>query len=265
MPPSAALGPGRTAVVTGAAAGIGRAIVRALTGRGMNVVLADRDAEKLDEAVRELGEGVRGVVCDVADGDAVAGLREAALHAFGRVDILCSNAGVVAPFAPIWAHDEQSWKRVLDVNLWGVIHGMRAFVPHFVAQGHGHLVNIASMAGVTTIPFNGIYNASKHAVVSLTETLAAELEELAPGVGATVVCVGRVATGIGEEQRAQSSGMFVPREREGVARSTLVLDADRVAAMVIDAIEARRLHLFTHPDARPRMQARIDRLLMDLV
>ena len=167
---------GKTAVVTGAGSGMGRAFAERFARAGMNVVLADVEAPKLDEAVAAIeatGAAAIGVVTDVTDGAAVDRLRDAAIERFGRVHVLCNNAGV-AGNGPSGGNfvNEAEWRWVLEVNLWGVVHGHRAFLPHLVEHGDGHIVNTASMAG--HFPGHSAYSASKWAVNGFTGTLRSQ-------------------------------------------------------------------------------------------
>jgi NAD(P)-dependent dehydrogenase (short-subunit alcohol dehydrogenase family) len=262
---------GQIAVVTGAASGIGFALADAFSQRGLRVALADVERPALDAAVAALadrGAPVVGVPCDVADPVQVENLRDRVIQEFGRVDLVCNNAGVVVPFGPMWERPVADWRWVIDVNLWGVVNGVVTFVPVLVAQGSGHVVNTASMAGVTTIPFNGLYNATKHAVVSLTETLAAELLARSTGVGATVLCPGLVSTRIGEAARNRPDrGAEAAARRDSdvlpAQQQAATLQADAVAAQTLRAIEDNRLYLFTHPNAADRIRQRADRVLAD--
>jgi NAD(P)-dependent dehydrogenase (short-subunit alcohol dehydrogenase family) len=271
VPPAMKLEEGQVAVVTGAASGIGFALAGALSRRGLPVVLADVEQPALNTAVTALqvrGSAVRGIRCDVTDPAQVEALGDLVIQEFGRVDVVCNNAGVMVPFGPMWQRSRADWRWVIDVNLWGVVHGVMTFVPVLVAQGNGHVVNTASMAGVTTIPFNGLYNTTKHAVVALTETLAAELQERSPGVGATVVCPGLVSTRIGEAARnrpdgREEGGASALPDRVPAQQRAVILDADVVAAQTLTAIEQNRLYVFTHPGAADRIRQRADRLLAD--
>lgn len=246
---------GNVAVITGAASGIGFALCKELAARSARLVMADINEELLQQSASEIGGEDRVVArrCDVSLADDVAALRTCALDAFGRVDMIVNNAGVVLPFRPMWEHGDKDWDWLLRINLSGVINGIRAFVPGFVAQGSGHVVNTASMAGVTVIPFNGVYNASKHAVVSLTETLAAELAQRAPGVHATVVCPGLVPTGIGAKGPPNST-----LSRKAIAPEAVphTIDVALAAARIIAGVEADKVYVFTNPGARERIEAR---------
>jgi NADP-dependent 3-hydroxy acid dehydrogenase YdfG len=263
---------GKTAVVTGAASGIGLALTNAFAARGLNVVLADVNEDALAAAgdvVRSKGGRAVECRCDVAVADEVERMRARALRNFGRVDIICNNAGVMLPFEPTWQHSLAEWKWLLGINLMGVVHGIQTFLPLLVEQRSGHLLNTASMAGVATIPFNGPYNASKHAVVALTETIAAEMVQLRLPIGATVLCCGLVATGIRSSVQKRPGAAAYNGEAAGSATTPTEaggnhLSADEVAALVMKAIEINQLHVFTNPGSAERIQARIDRLVADL-
>src|SRR3972149_5140643 len=168
----------RVAVVTGAASGIGRAIAERLAAEGMKVVLADIEEEALAKTEGELkakGKTALAVPADVSKAGEVEALAKKAIDAFGAVHILCNNAGVAPPGGPLWERTVADWQWVLGANLWGVIHGIRTFIPIMRAQDtEGHIVNTASMAGVASGARVGIYNATEHAVVTLSETLYQE-------------------------------------------------------------------------------------------
>lgn len=264
---------GQAAVVTGAASGIGYALAAQLAGRGVSVAMADIEGPAVVAAADSLtqrGAHILRQVCDVSDQAQVNALHDAAFSEFGRVDMVFNNAGVVLPFRGLWEHDLKDWTWLMGVNLWGVVHGMRAFVPGFVEKGSGHVVNIASLAGVGTYPFNGPYNAAKHAVVALTETLADELAEVAPGVRATVVCPGFVATRIRDAdrnrpERLRVSGLDQPAARSFSSPSATSpqLTADQMARLALEGVEKDKLHVFT-PGAEAPVEARFARLIQDL-
>ncbi|MBX3283750.1 MAG: SDR family NAD(P)-dependent oxidoreductase [Acidimicrobiales bacterium] len=267
---------GKVAVVTGGASGIGLALVRAFLEEGMRVVAADVEAAALERAVADLPEGaeVEAVVCDVSDGAQVDALRDRAVERFGTVHVVCNNAGVSAG-APVWEHSVEDWEWVLGVNLWGVIHGIRAFTPLLIEQGEGHVVNTASMAGLTSMPFSAIYNVSKHGVVTLSETLFADLAMVgASGVGVSVLCPGWVQTRIHEAGRNRpevAGGDAVDEDPQraalragfaeyiaGVIASGL--DPADVAALVVDAIRTDRFYVLTHPEWAPMITGRTERI-----
>ena len=271
------LAPGMISVVTGAASGLGRSLALQFAARGLSVVLADVEAGPLSDAVAAVeatGAPALGVPTDVRSGDQVAALAAATLERFGRVDVVVNNAGVSAMPVPMWAYEVNDWEWVLSVNLWGVVHGVRAFVPHLVAQNSGHVVNTASMAGVSAGPSLGPYMTSKHAVVGLSEGLAADLAIAAPGVGVTVVCPGQMLTNIVSAERNRPEGLagtdriFDDAELRAVTEwmatvSGPDMTSDDAAAAVIDGIEADRLHVAPNGSI-VGVRARVDRLLADL-
>lgn len=258
---------GRVAVVTGGASGIGRAIAERTAAEGMRVVLADVEEPALDLAVHELreqGRDVIGVVTDVSDAAAVERLRDEALEAFGAIHLVCNNAGVTvnSDRGPaeaglglrLWeqSHDAFSW--LFDVNLWGVVHGIRAFVPVLLEQEEGHLVNTGSELGLLTREHYGIYTATKHAVVALSETLARQLA--GSSVGVSVLCPGPVDTRIGVAERnrpgRERETYRPPPVRRGAAGETVppieFMDPADVAAQVLEAVRDERFYILTHGD-----------------
>ena len=255
---------GKAAFVTGGASGIGLALGRAFAAAGCRVMLADIEEAALAEAVRSLegvGPDIRGVVCDVADPDSVDRATEAAIAAFGKVHILCNNAGVGAA-SSIDDIPLASWRWVLDVNLMGIVHGVRAVLPHIRAHGEGgHIVNTASMAGMIAAG-RGFepYAATKFAVVAMSEGLAGELKPL--GVGVTVLCPGWVRTRILESRRNR-------QERYGhapnVSRYPTIPDGamepEAVAERVLAAIRDDELYAFTHPEMRGALEERFQAIL----
>jgi NAD(P)-dependent dehydrogenase (short-subunit alcohol dehydrogenase family) len=252
---------GKTAFVTGGASGIGFALGRAFAEAGMKVMLADIETDALAAAVkslRDLGPEVRGVACDVADPISVERAAEASCEAFGNVHVVCNNAGVGGG-SGIDDISLDNWRWVLDVNLMGVLHGIRAFLPRIRAHGEGgHIVNTASMAGVHSGLGFSPYSASKFAVVNMSEGLATQLAPL--GIGVTVLCPGFVRTRISESARnrpgrygparppdpASPAGALAARLAE-LGRSGL--DPSDVAAQVLAAIREDELYVFTHHDA----------------
>jgi NAD(P)-dependent dehydrogenase (short-subunit alcohol dehydrogenase family) len=268
---------GQAAVVTGAAQGLGRAITAELARRGVSVVMADRQDGALHQAADEIGaEGgiVLPAVVDVADADAVADLAEQAAQRLGRIDLLVNNAGI-APTGgkPLWEADLAQWRRIIDVNLLGVLHGVRAFVPHLVAQGHGHVVNIASLAGLTGTPLSASYGVTKHGVVALSEALRAEFAMLGHPIGVTVVCPGFIRTPMvdgmremtGAEDWMQRFGDDATQLLEAI-KSTMsdMLEPEEAARRILDAVQADLLHALPSGDiadgARARAQTILDAL-----
>jgi NAD(P)-dependent dehydrogenase (short-subunit alcohol dehydrogenase family) len=261
---------GRTAFVTGGASGIGLALGRVFANAGMNVMLADIETDALAAAVESLrnaGPEVDGVVCDVADAASVEHAANAAFEAFGNIHVVCNNAGVGGG-SGIDDISLDTWRWVLDVNLMGVLHGIRAFLPHLRAHGEGgHFVNTASMAGMNSGLGFSAYVASKFAVVGMSEGLARQLGPL--GIGVTVVCPGFVRTGIWESGRNRQERYGPPRPPDpasaaGKLLAELVelgrsgLDPAEVAAQVVGAIRADELYVFTHAGAdwRAELEAR---------
>jgi NAD(P)-dependent dehydrogenase (short-subunit alcohol dehydrogenase family) len=259
---------GRAAFVTGGASGIGFALGRAFAQAGMNVMLADIEIAALDRAagsLRDLGQPVRGVQCDVADPDSVERAARAAFDAFGKVHILCNNAGVAAG-GGIDRISLDNWQWVIDVNLMGVVYGIKSFLPHMLAHGEGgHIVNTASMAGMINGMGFSPYAASKYAVVSMSEGLALQLQPR--GIGVSVLCPHFVRTGIGDSgrNRPERYGKAQPLDPASPAAALVAelarrieagLDPADVAARVIAAIRNDDLYIFTHPNMRELVQNR---------
>jgi NAD(P)-dependent dehydrogenase (short-subunit alcohol dehydrogenase family) len=253
---------GRTAVVTGAASGMGYAFAEAFLAQGMRVVAADVEAPALADAAERLGQAagsdnVLAVHTDVTDPDSVEALRDAAIERFGRVNVVCNNAGVGGVRDPIGRLDLSDWQWVLGVNLWGVIHGCQAFLPHLMEHGDGHLVNTASIAGHVSLPFMGPYNVSKHGVVTLSETILHELAHASSTVGVSVLCPGFVATRLVDADRNRPEHLVRPlaeaddqeaRDRERAVGRELLSQKKppvEVARLVVDAIKDNRFWIFT--------------------
>jgi NAD(P)-dependent dehydrogenase (short-subunit alcohol dehydrogenase family) len=259
---------GKAAFVTGGASGIGLALGRAFAEAGCQVMLADIEESALADAVaslKSIGPDIRGTVCDVADAASLDRAADQAIAAFGNIHILCNNAGV-AGGGGIDTISLDSWRWVLDVNLMGVVHGLRAFLPHIRGHGEGgHIVNTASMAGMLSDGGMGLspYSASKYAVVAISEGLRAELQP--HGIGVTVLCPGYVRTRIVEAARNRQPhyGAHVAT-RNSAAVTELVntgMDSHVVAARVLAAIRDDELYAFTHPDYRPAVEDRFARIL----
>jgi NAD(P)-dependent dehydrogenase (short-subunit alcohol dehydrogenase family) len=246
----------KVAVITGGASGIGRALAQRFASEGARVVIGDVEKSALDIAVSELraaGAEVEGVVTDVTDPAQMQALADAAVARFGGVHIFCNNAGVGGGGLS-WEMPLSTWEWVIGVNLWGVIHGVRAFVPLLVQQPEAHIVNTASVAGLVAAPFMGPYNASKHAVVAISETLHHELAMAAPQVKVSVLCPGWVNTKIAESARNRpehlQDGAVPDADGASLLRGFIekgMPPAD-VAAKVLDAIRAERFWILTHDD-----------------
>ena len=249
---------GKTAVVTGGASGIGLAIGEAFVRRGMNVVLADIEAGPLHEAAERLG--AYAVRTDVGDEESVATLRDAAIERFGQVNVLCNNAGVGGG-GPMSEIPLATWKWTLGVNLWGVVHGVHHFLPHLLSHGDGHIVNTASIAGILSFPGMGPYNVSKHAVLTLSETLYQELLQMGSTVGVTVLCPGFVNTQIIASERNRPENLQAPLAEIDPAMEELravVTDLytktkppSEVADLVADAIVSNRFYCYTDTAFEP--------------
>ena len=260
---------GRVAVVTGAASGIGLALATALAARGMRLVLADIEEQALQRAEQELRAGgaeVIGVQSDVAEQSSVERLANAALERFGAVHVVCNNAGVsLASRAAVWEASTADWQWMLDVNVWGVIHGVRTFVPILLEQEEGHLVNTASIAGLIPAVL-GIYSVTKHAVVAISEAVQLQLAARQAKVGVSVLCPGWVQTRIDDAERNRQ-GRYLDEVPESVpaevvaARRALVAGGTPpglVAESVVDAILAGRFYVLPHPEFMPLVQARFE-------
>jgi NAD(P)-dependent dehydrogenase (short-subunit alcohol dehydrogenase family) len=254
----------RVAVVTGAGSGIGRALALGLAREGARVVVADVDEPAMAAVCREIragGHETMAVRTDVADLAHVRMLADRAFATFGAVHILCNNAGVVVTGGLEHA-TPQDWQWVVGVNLWGVIHGLVAFLPRMIAQGPpGHVVNTASMAGLVASQGLGIYNTTKYAVVGLSETLAKDLRPY--GLGVSVVCPMGVATRIGDAERARPAALRNPPGVSREAPVTLIgraLTPEEVADQTLAAIRAGDLYVITHEEALEPLQRRSARL-----
>ncbi len=254
---------GRVAVVTGAASGIGLAMAQRFAAEGMRVVLSDVERARLEQVTAELREGgheVHHVVADVSRWEDVEGLAAATIVAFGAVHVVCNNAGV-ATRGPTWALTLDDWRWVLGVDLWGVIHGVRAFVPRLLEQGEGgHIVNTASMTGL--LPVRGLagYSVAKMGVVALSEVLALDLDAEQAGVGVSVLLPGFIATRITESDRnrpehlaERAAAPTAPRTTAGVEST---MSVDEVAGMVVDAVRTGEFWILTHPGYRAIIQQR---------
>ncbi len=257
----------RTAVITGAASGMGLAMATRFAEAGMRVVLADIEAGRLVEAtdgLRSRGFDVLGVPTDVADAGAVTALADAAFSAYGTVDVLCNNAGVVKR-ARSWELTDDDWNWVLNVDLWSVIHGLRAFVPRMLTQpGGGHIVNTASMAALLPLPNLAAYSVAKAGVLALSESLQLEFDQLGAAMKVSVLCPGYIPTGITTSARNRPSALGDQAAAPDVPRTTAdvvpIMTAADVAEQVLDAIRTDRFWILTHDDYRAVIMDRAARI-----
>ena len=272
------LRPGHVAVVTGAGSGIGAALAAAFGAEGGRVVLADVEAgslERVDASLRAKGIETLVLPTDVSDADAVARLARATLDRFGRVDVVCNNAGV-STFNLLADQTLDDWRWVIGVNLWGVVHGIQSVLPILRAQGTpAHIVNTASVAGLWSgIPFIGPYAVSKVGVVSVSETLRDELKMEGSAIGVSVLCPGSVSTNVTESERNRPAAMGSELRttaaeqmrkliRDGFTGSDGKQPAE-IAAMVVDAIRRDRFWIVTHASAAPTLEARFAAIRSEL-
>lgn len=253
---------GRTAVVTGAGSGIGEGAARYAASLGMNVVLADVAAERLDAVAAELragGAAVLAVPTDVRDAAAVDALAEAAYAEYGEVTVLLNNAGLES-LGFTWEVPADEWRRVIDVNLLGVFHGLRSFVPRMGADPRpSHIVNTCSVGGIAITPRMTAYAASKHGVQALTESVYLECAEAFPQIAVSVFSPGQVATRIFEdapvhEQTTDDAGFWRDQIREGMT-------PDEAAKLLFDGIARDDFWILTHPEAFERLASKRARVL----
>ena len=252
------LGPGKVAVVTGAGSGIGLALSHAFAAAGCSVVMADVQPDALERAATEVGgHGVDtlAVRTDVSSAEQVQELAQATLDRFGGVDVVCNNAGVGGAGDP-WFGPIGGWEWVFGVNVWGVVHGVRAFLPHLIAGGGGHIVNTASMAGLLA-GLSPVYDATKHAVVALTEDLYNSMQMVPVGIGVSCLCPGWVRTGILDSERNWPSHLGELPEVDPAAeisRNYVKRAIDEgmqpaaVADLVLGAIREDRFWIFPHAE-----------------
>lgn len=270
---------GRTAVITGAASGFGLETARFAARAGMNVVMADVQADALEAAAAQiaaLGAAVLPFRLDVAKAAEVEALGAATLARFGVPHVVFNNAGVGAG-GLIWEHSAADWAWVIGVNVMGVAHGVRVFVPKMLeaaradAGYEGHVVNTASMAGLLNPPNMGVYNVSKHAVVSLSETLYQDLSLVTDQVTASVLCPYFVPTGIHQSHRNRptdapsgkpTKSQRIAQAMTGKAVESGKVSAADVAALVFDALRERRFYIFSHPKALGTVQTRLEDVML---
>ena len=266
---------GRTAVVTGAGSGIGRALAHRFAAERMKVVLADVEAAPLaavEAELREKGTTTLAVRTDVSRAADVEALARRTIETFDAVHVLCNNAGVFSA-GPSWELSLADWEWVLGVNLWGVIHGVRTFVPIMLRQDtEAHVVNTASMAGLLASPYSAIYNVTKFGVVALSESLQQELAIVNAKVRVSVLCPAWVNTNIADADRNRPADAPPPRAltpeqqaMQEVGRQMLAsgLAPERVADIVLDAIRAELFYVLTHPEWKVAVRERMENILED--
>jgi NAD(P)-dependent dehydrogenase (short-subunit alcohol dehydrogenase family) len=259
----------KVAVITGAGSGIGRALAQRCGAEGMHVVAADVEEGSLTETVASVGGDAIGVICDVSDAAQVDALAGAAYATFGAVHLLCNNAGVFQA-GVVWERTHADWEWVLGVNMWGIIHGIHAFVPRMIAQGtEGHVVNTSSLAGLVSNAFSGPYNVSKFAALGLSESLAHDLKATGASIGASVLVPGSVNTRIADSTRNRpadlSSGIgaedaaFV--DKALAAMTSTGIDPAEVATLVLDAVRTGQFVIPTSPGYDKPISTRAEALL----
>jgi len=260
----------KVAVITGGAHGIGFALAERLASEGMKIVLGDIEEPRLKEAeqaLRESGADVSALVMDVTEPVQMQALADLAVDAYGGVHVFCNNAGVGGGGLE-WEMPLSTWEFVIGVNLWGVIHGIRTFVPLLMKQEAAHIVNTASAAGLVAPPFMSPYNATKHAVVAISESLYHELALVGSNVNVSVLCPAWVKTGIGESERNRPAHLREPVAEEqtealsGIIKGFLEtgMEPEEVADHVLRAIRDERFWILTHQgdEWMTAIEARLD-------
>jgi NAD(P)-dependent dehydrogenase (short-subunit alcohol dehydrogenase family) len=263
----------RVAWISGGASGIGLAIAHRLADEKVKLVLVDIEQTALDAAeaaLRAKGASVLSIRADVSSNDQVAAAAKRARETFGLVHIIVNNAGVGGGGGPMWNITEGDWQWALGVNLWGVIHGIRHLLPALVESGEeGHVINTASMAGLTSTPFMGPYTATKHAVVAMSECLAKELELTKSKVKVSVLCPGFVQTNISSSERNRPADIGAPTRTPGSDKFRVVLDnlvksgqpVAKVGEVVVNAIKTNKFYILTHPEMKPAIEHRMRQIL----
>ena len=266
---------GKVAIITGAGSGFGREFARIGARLGMKLVLADIQADALDPVmveVRLAGAEAIGLLCDVSRPHDVETLAGAALQRFGKIYLAFNNAGVAGVGGYIWENTEKDWQWVLGVNLWGVIHGIRSFVPVMLRQNEPcHIVNTASVAGLLTPQLLGVYNVSKHGVVAASETLFHDLRTAGAQIGVSVLCPAFVPTGIFQshrnrpldlaEDRELTASQIAAQQAGEKAVGAGKLSAAQVAELTFEAIRENRFYVLPHPRILPAVELRMQDIL----
>ncbi|MGQ0577732.1 MAG: SDR family oxidoreductase [Betaproteobacteria bacterium] len=266
----------RIAVVTGGASGLGRAMALRFAREGMKIVLADVQADALKKTEAEFehaGIPVLAVRTDVSKSKDVEALADKAFRTFGGVHILCNNAGV-APGGTVWEQTEKDWEWTLGVNVWGVIYGIRVFLPRMLEQNaEGHVVNTASVAGLLSLPGMSVYCVSKHAVVTLTECLHHDLVEFGAKLRASVLCPAYVPTAISDSERNRPASLREDREkspedlkREAQMRHAVQsgrVSAEQIAEIVLEAIRSEKFYILPHQKIKAAIETRMQDILQE--
>ncbi len=265
----------KVAVITGGAGGIGRAMAERFASEKMKIALADVEEEALMKAEKEMrdqGANVLGVLTDVSKAEEIEALARKTINAFGAVHILCNNAGVFGDFAPSWRQTLEAWEWALGVNLWGVIHGIRTFVPIMLDQDvECHVVNTSSVAGLFSMPLVSVYHATKSPVINLSESLHHELSLQGAKVKVSVLCPGMVRTKIMESERnrpaklrtddrkhSEIEQVWFDAYREFVAGGLMPAE---VADQVFNAIRDEKFYVFPNPRALEIVRVRVENIL----
>jgi NAD(P)-dependent dehydrogenase (short-subunit alcohol dehydrogenase family) len=270
----------KVAVITGGASGFGREFANIGARLGMKLVLADVQQDALDKAKQELekqGAEVMAMRCDVRHTADVEALADATMARFNAVHLLFNNAGVAAG-GLVWENTQTDWEWVLGVNLWGVIHGVRIFTPLMLGCANkdssyeGHIVNTASMAGLLNAPTMGVYNVSKHAVISLSESLYQDLKLIDAPIGASVLCPYFVPTGISQSHRNRpdnlknnakpTASQLAAQAMSDKAVTSGKVSAAQVADWTFDAIRDDKFYIYSHPGALGGVQNRMEDIVM---
>lgn len=264
---------GNVAVITGAASGIGLGLAERCASENLRLVLADRDNEallKISKRLSDKGTDLIAVPTDVSNPNALNTLADAAYNAFGQVDLLVNNAGVLISGLS-WERPIEDWQWILNVNLMGVVHGLHSFVPRMLAQDTpGHIVNIASLAGLLASPMMGPYTVSKQAVVALTETLHYELESINAKLKTSVVCPGPIATNIVDSGKNRVATSKISQEanaqlmaflRSGINEG---MTPEQCAEIILEGIREERFWIFTHEDFKDSYKTRADSVLQSI-
>src|SRR5438874_9911009 len=263
---------GKVAAVTGAASGLGRAMALAFADEGMHVALSDvAEAADTLAQVEKKGVAALSMKLDVSRAEEVEAFAQLIDKEFGGAHVVCNNAGV-SPLGAAWETSLGDWQWIMGVNLWGVIHGVKSFVPRLIARNEGHVVNTASVAGIINPPGSGAYNVTKHAVVALSETLHHDLRERGSAVGVSVLCPAYVPTGIADSERNRPAGVEpTVKTPETIAREQMLkkavasgrLSADDVAKAVVQAVKEDHFYILTHPRIKGAIAARMEDILQE--